>query len=273
MNFFESSVGRLAYVDQGQGPHALIFLHNGGDCSDLWLNQVQQFSKTHRVLAPDLIGFGQSDRSLRALTIEVQLKALNEWMNHLKLGNHTIVGNCIGAAIAIQLATAAATKPRQLVLVNVCIGAQGLAKDLAITSAFLSKSRALGTAVIGLLSKIHFINQRIQKSTWVIDDTEGNPVFKALAKNSAHRQQAQSRMGLVLGLNSFDSWWNQFHAPTPAVPTHLFWGSKNPVIPLATGLKVRDRLQPLSFVEFKGSGHLPMAEEPELFNQELAKLL
>jgi pimeloyl-ACP methyl ester carboxylesterase len=273
MNFFESSVGRLAYVDLGEGPTCIIFLHNGGDCSDLWLHQIQHFSKTHRVLAPDLIGFGQSDRSARALTIDLQLKALTEWATHLNLSDYSIVGNCIGAALAVELSKSMTCKAKRLVLVNLCIGAQGLAPGLALTTRVLKASGSLGASLVKLISKSEFLSKRIQRGTWIGGQFEFNPVFQALSKNAAHPLQFQSRMGLVLGLPSFDEWWQRLVSSELSVPTHLFWGSKNTVIPLTTGLKVKDRLQALSFVEFKNSGHLPMAEEPELFNQELAKIL
>lgn len=52
---------RMAYVERGSGP-ALVFLHGNPTSSFLWRNLIAPLSRSHRCLAPDLIGMGDSDK-------------------------------------------------------------------------------------------------------------------------------------------------------------------------------------------------------------------
>src|SRR5215210_1514715 len=58
-----TSLGQIVYHECGSGP-TLVFVHGvwPGASSYEWSKVYPQFTATHRVLAPDLIGFGESAR-------------------------------------------------------------------------------------------------------------------------------------------------------------------------------------------------------------------
>lgn len=60
---------RYRVVDQGVGP-AILFVHGFPLDHTMWSEQIVEFSKTYRVIAPDLRGFGGSDGALYAVSME-----------------------------------------------------------------------------------------------------------------------------------------------------------------------------------------------------------
>lgn len=53
---------RMAYVDVGEGPRTLLFLHGNPTSSYLWRNVIPHLEGLGRCIAPDLIGMGDSDK-------------------------------------------------------------------------------------------------------------------------------------------------------------------------------------------------------------------
>lgn len=51
----------MAYVDTGTGP-VVLFLHGNPTSSYLWRNVIPHVADDHRVIAPDLIGMGDSGK-------------------------------------------------------------------------------------------------------------------------------------------------------------------------------------------------------------------
>jgi|TARA_B100000085_G_scaffold99363_1_gene90426 haloalkane dehalogenase len=52
---------KLAYIDQGKGD-AIVFIHGNPASSYLWRNIAPNFIKSHRIIVPDLIGMGDSEK-------------------------------------------------------------------------------------------------------------------------------------------------------------------------------------------------------------------
>ncbi|HYH28441.1 MAG TPA: alpha/beta fold hydrolase [Actinomycetota bacterium] len=98
------SVGEMAYADEGEGPPILL-LHGFGTSSHLWRDLLPMLSIRSRVIAPDLMGFGASDRPADApLGIGDQARYVGELVDHLELERFAAVGHDIGGAIAQILA-------------------------------------------------------------------------------------------------------------------------------------------------------------------------
>ena len=66
---------RVRYVASGHGT-PMVFLHNGGSSHHIWDRQLSHFSRDHRVVVLDMLGFGQSDCPLIPYTVEMYAKQL-----------------------------------------------------------------------------------------------------------------------------------------------------------------------------------------------------
>ena len=60
-NFLKVRGKNLAYIDEGEGD-AIVFIHGNPTSSYLWRNIAPNFNKSYRVIVPDLIGMGDSEK-------------------------------------------------------------------------------------------------------------------------------------------------------------------------------------------------------------------
>jgi haloalkane dehalogenase len=96
----------MAYVDEGEGD-PIIFLHGNPTSSYMWRNVLPYAQPFGRVLAPDLIGMGQSGKSPRnAYRFFDHADYLDAWFDGLGLGrNQVFVVQDWGAALGFDRAS------------------------------------------------------------------------------------------------------------------------------------------------------------------------
>jgi pimeloyl-ACP methyl ester carboxylesterase len=112
------SVGEMAYVDMGDGPPVLL-LHGFPTSADLWRREAWLIAQRMRVIAPDLIGYGESDKPAEAdLTEPAQAGYVRELLEALGINEVAIVGHDIGGAIAQMLALDGPLRVHALVLLD-----------------------------------------------------------------------------------------------------------------------------------------------------------
>ena len=93
----------MAYVDAGQGD-PVVFLHGNPTSSYLWRNILPTIEKTHRVIAPDLIGMGDSDKPDIDYTYPDHVDHLHGLLDALDLQNVTLVVHDWGSALGLDWA-------------------------------------------------------------------------------------------------------------------------------------------------------------------------
>ena len=88
-NFLKVRGKNLAYIDEGEGD-AIIFIHGNPTSSYLWRNIAPNFNKSYRVVVPDLIGMGDSEKldgiDNPGYSFNGQYHYLDELLNKLDLG-------------------------------------------------------------------------------------------------------------------------------------------------------------------------------------------
>jgi 2-hydroxymuconate-semialdehyde hydrolase len=111
------SGGRLACVDEGDGP-AVLLLHGFPTSSHLWRDLVPILAPRFRAVAVDLLGYGDSDKPQdpTALTVTAQAGYARELIEALELDDVAAVGHDVGGGVAQLLALEGAA--RTLVLVD-----------------------------------------------------------------------------------------------------------------------------------------------------------
>lgn len=114
------SVGglRLHYVEAGAGPPVLL-LHGIPTSSYLWRKLVPVLSPERRVIAPDLVGFGQSDKPrFRPYTVVSEADAIEGLLAALGIQRFALVGHDLGALVGAELIARDPARPTRLVLTN-----------------------------------------------------------------------------------------------------------------------------------------------------------
>lgn len=106
----------LRLQDRGQG-HPVVLLHNGGTSHSIWRHQLVTLSRTHRVLALDLPGYGASQVGAGGIDLDGHVACVAALLDELD-EPATLVGNCMGSAIALRLAAARPGDVHASVLLN-----------------------------------------------------------------------------------------------------------------------------------------------------------
>lgn len=116
--WFDSSRGRVHYIDEGAGP-PLVLWHGNPTWSFLYRNVVLALRDRFRCIAPDYLGFGLSDRPAGfGYTIEEHAGVLGEFVDHLELDSYLTMGQDWGGPISMAVAVQRAERVRGVILGN-----------------------------------------------------------------------------------------------------------------------------------------------------------
>ncbi|MFD9701620.1 alpha/beta fold hydrolase [Lentzea sp. NPDC059081] len=109
------------YHDLGDGPPVLL-IHGSGPGVSAWANWrtvLPLLGRAHRVLAPDIVGFGYTDRPAGLVYgPDVWLEHLLGFLDAVDVPKVSVVGNSFGGALALRLAIAAPERVDRLVLMG-----------------------------------------------------------------------------------------------------------------------------------------------------------
>ena len=108
---------RIYYEDAGSGDPPMLFVHGIGNHTH-FAAQVDHFSRSHRVVAPDLPGFGQSDAPERGYGIAAFSDDIGWLCDELDLHGPIIVGHSMAGAVALEVAAARPELPSAIVLLD-----------------------------------------------------------------------------------------------------------------------------------------------------------
>lgn len=104
-NYVELDGLRMHYIDEGSGP-TILLLHGEPSWSFLYRHMISSLTgRGYRVLAPDLIGFGKSDKPINRedYTYNNHVKWLETFLHHLKLTGMTLFCQDWGGLLGLRL--------------------------------------------------------------------------------------------------------------------------------------------------------------------------
>ncbi|ANB24863.1 alpha/beta hydrolase [Alteromonas stellipolaris] len=108
----------IAYQDVGEGVPVFL-LHGIPTNKFLWRNIIPSLSQTHRVIAPDLLNYGESDMPTDVdVSINAQCRIILKLMDALGIASAHVVAHDIGGGVAQLMAVNAPEKVSKLVLID-----------------------------------------------------------------------------------------------------------------------------------------------------------
>ncbi|SMF30722.1 alpha/beta fold hydrolase [Pseudobacteriovorax antillogorgiicola] len=119
-NYMNLGKHRYHYIDEGQG-EPMLMVHGNPTWSFYYRHLAREFSKTHRVVVPDHIGCGLSDKPNDEdyfYTLEQRVQDLEQLVLELDLRNITLVVHDWGGMIGMTFATRNADRIKKIVLFN-----------------------------------------------------------------------------------------------------------------------------------------------------------
>ena len=111
--------GRMHYVDEGRGPATIVLVHGTPTWSYEWRHVITALASRYRIIAPDHLGFGLSDRPANgAFTPEWHAANFAAFMDQLAPGPVTLVVHDYGGPIALGVALQRPEMVERVVIVN-----------------------------------------------------------------------------------------------------------------------------------------------------------
>lgn len=124
--FVEIHGVRQAVVDEGDGAEVLLLIHGMAGSAQTWRDVLPQLAKKYRVIAPDLLGHGQSSKPRTDYSLGAFAVGLRDLLDELGVESATVVGHSLGGGVAMQFLYQHPDYCRRLVL----IGSGGLGPDV-----------------------------------------------------------------------------------------------------------------------------------------------
>lgn len=266
----------IRYHRSGTGS-PMIFLHNGGTDHRLWDFQIEHFSKTHTVYAIDLPGYGESGKPEGPCTLDFYTDMLAGFVNDHQLSSVTLIGNCMGSAMAMNYALQHHEKVSRLILFNLLT--EDTLKDGAYDFLFqLSKDKTTRCMMVKALPHIwlpDFYIRTEMKSLYGDKGFSGEPdpdFLLHLDDLFNKPQEFPSLASLLMNMSTFRHLDNPAD-PNILPPTCLVWGEQNRVLLASKGkvLCAKYHFQKTYFI--KNAGHMVMREDHNYVNTVMDEFL
>ncbi len=254
---------------EGTSRTALVFVHGLSGSWQNWLENLPHFSRTHRVVALDLPGFGHSPMPPWRISIESYGRLVHRFCEALEIGDCAIVGNSMGGFIAAEAAAREPERFEKLVLVSAAgVHSARLRRRPAETAARM----ATGAAPLLLqLQQRGMRRPRLRYATF-----RGLFQHPDLLRRELLLEQFENGAGrpgflpAVRGLVGYDILDQLDDVP---VPTVIVWGRNDRIVPAQDAVHYGRHLRNSRTVIFDDTGHLPQLERPVRFNRLLDAFL
>ena len=262
---------RLSVRIGGTSGPVLLLLHGLLGSGASFGPALDELARTHRVIAPDLLGHGDSEKPSGDYSLGSLATLVRDLFVVLGVESATVVGHSLGGGVAMQLAYQFPATVDRLVLVD----SGGLGRNVtpALRAVALPGAEWVLPAVFNpyaaraaarLLRPLQRITPpalaQIVAGLSTLADADARDAFVQTARSvidvRGQRVSATDRLYLAA-----------------ALPLLLVWGGRDPVIPVAHARSLQEQLPGSRLVVFEGAGHFPQVEEPGRFAGVVAEFV
>lgn len=262
---------RIAYLDVGQG-EPVILIHGFGGSMWQWEHQQTPLSAQVRLITPDLIGSGLSDKPDIAYLPEQMLEYFIGFMDAVQTKQATLVGNSMGAGLAIGMALAHPDRVSQLILID------GLPANVRDKLTSPSIKRAMNTSAPSWI---------VSFGNWLFGGFMIESILREIVHDPAlltpavieRSNRNRQRPGLIAptmsARDNLPLWEAGFAKRIGEItqPTLILWGEEDRVFPIGVGEELQRTIKGSSLVRIPQAGHIPQWERPDLVNQAMIDFL
>jgi pimeloyl-ACP methyl ester carboxylesterase len=259
------------YWAEGDKGSNVILIHGLGASADIWMHNISAIASGYRVYAPDLVGFGRSDKPDVKYSPSYMAVFINDFMTALDIENACLMGLSLGGGVALQYILQFASNVQRLVLVD----SAGLGREMplamrlatvpVIGELMLSPSRA-GMAFV--------LKQLVHDPAVITDDLIDLYVELNFSQGAVKTVLALLRACLTI------------HGARPDVldpitknldnikiPTLIIWGRQDRLFPVGHACFAKEKIPDSYLYIFDQCGHMPNFERPEEFNSVVLNFL
>lgn len=259
---------RVSYRSAGEGP-LLVLLHGIAGTSATWDDILPWLADRHTVIAPDLLGHGESEKPMGDYSLGAYANSVRDLLDALGLGNGTVVGHSLGGGIAMQFAYQFPDRCDRLGLVS--SGGLGREVHLLLRAAALPGAEAVlpwlsAAGKHGVGKVVHALGRLGLRAS--ADLGEAWRSFVSLAEPEARRAFLHTVRGIIdLGGQRVTAHDRLYLAE--GLPALIVWGEKDPLIPVSHARAAHERIPGSRLEIFPDAGHFPHLDDPLRFAEVL----
>jgi pimeloyl-ACP methyl ester carboxylesterase len=251
----------------------VVLLHGIAGTSATWDAVIPRLAEDYDVLAPDLLGHGESAKPHGDYSLGAYANVVRDLLEALGAGRATIVGHSLGGGIAMQFAYQFLERCERLVLVS----SGGLGREvhpllraatLPLAEAVLPWLSTAGSRGVGAL--VRGMSRLGIRAGPDLDETWRS--FVSLEDPAARRAFIQTVRG-VMDLGGQRVSANERLYLAEGLPTLIVWGEKDPLIPVRHAREAHERMAGSRLEIFPAAGHFPYRDDPERFAAVLADFI
>lgn len=235
---------RIHWAEAGAGDQAVALVHGLSGSSYWWARNIAPLAAAHRVLLPDVIGFGRSRLGRRGALPPVPelAEVLSQWMALAAGEPAHLVGHSMGGQLAVHIAARFPGCVERLVLVD----AAGIPRRL--TPSYVAR----------------FAYEMVPPRRW------GDPAFMPVIAADALTAGPATLVRALRGLLRDDV---RPLLPQISTPTLLLWGRDDGIVPLLHAEEMRRVIPGARLLVLAGAAHNPMVDRAEDFNDAVLRFL
>jgi pimeloyl-ACP methyl ester carboxylesterase len=266
---------RRAFRVAGSGP-ALLLIHGVGDDSTAWEPVHAKLAQRFTVIAPDLLGHGESDKPRADYSLPAFANGMRDLLTVLGIDRVTVVGHSFGGGVAMQFAYQYPQLVERLVLVST----GGVAKDVSVAlraAAMPMGSEALAILrVPGVLPAVRLFGRAIGtvlgSTKFGRDAADVVGLLEGFQDPHALSAFARTLRSVVDGRGQFVTMLDRSYL-MQSVPMQLIWGDEDLIIPVSHA-RMAHAAMPGSRLEiFEDSGHMPFHDHPDRFVEVVERFI
>jgi pimeloyl-ACP methyl ester carboxylesterase len=253
----------VVYRVAGSGP-PVVLIHGMVNASRHWNAVAERLAESHTVIAPDLVGHGDSATPRGDYSLGAHASVIRDLLSALGIERATMVGHSLGGGVAMVFFWQFPERVERLALVS----SGGLGDDVSP----LLRSAALpgASALIGLAGNRR-VTAALERSGAHLRD-RGSPLgvqLQAVARALRPVGNAGAREAFVQTLRAVIDRRGQRVSATDRlyllrdVPTLIVWGGRDRTIPIEHGLAAHRAIPGSRFVTLPEAAHFPHLEDPQ----------
>ncbi|TLG03496.1 haloalkane dehalogenase [Nocardia cyriacigeorgica] len=266
--WFDSSAGRVHYIDEGSGP-TILFCHGAPAWSFLYRHIVKALRDRYRCIAVDYLGFGLSERPEGfGYTIAEHTAVLGELIDHLRLDDVVVMGQDWGGPIGLGAATTRADRVRGIVLGNTALWPIDALPNRAFS--MIMSSRPMQKRIL----EQNFLIERVLLGELgsTLTAAEADHYRLVQPTPQARRALAETPKEIRRARPLLADLERDVPATLGGTPTLLVWGMKDMVFrPKACLPRLRAMFTDLEVVELPDARHFIQEHEPDAIAAAIAK--
>jgi pimeloyl-ACP methyl ester carboxylesterase len=264
---------RVIYRVAGSGP-PVVLIHGMLNSSSHWRPVALNLAREHTVIAPDLIGHGDSAAPRGDYSLGAHAASIRDLLAAIGIDRASIVGHSLGGGVAMQFFYQFPQRTERLVLVS--SGGLGHEVSPMLRTAALPGISALLSLTInpGMTGALMDGGRRLRERRIRL-----GVYMQALARALRPLENADAREAFLQTLRAVIDVHGQRVSATDRLyllertPTMIVWGERDNTIPLQHGREAHEAIPHSYFRTLPKAAHFPHLEDPEGLSDALREFI